>query len=42
MALTSIGKRILCEYVGRIQVSGRLEKLTINAAVKLTLTQQKI
>ena len=40
MALTTVGKRVLGEYVARVQASGKLEKLTINGAVKLTPVQQ--
>lgn len=40
MAITKVGRRVLYEYVVRIQVSGKLEKLTIAGAVKLTPQQQ--
>jgi hypothetical protein len=40
MAITTVGRRVLYEYVARVQVSGKLEKLTIAGAVKLTPQQQ--
>ncbi len=40
MAITAAAQRVLGEYVARIQASGKLEKLTINNAIRLTLQQQ--
>jgi hypothetical protein len=40
MALTTVGRRLLLEYVGRVNLTSKLEKLTIAGAVKLTPKQQ--
>lgn len=40
MAMTTVGLRVLGEYVARAQATGVAEKLTINNAVALTPKQQ--
>lgn len=40
MALTTVGRRLLYEYVARVQAKGKLEKVTIANAVRLTPQQQ--
>jgi hypothetical protein len=40
MAFTTVAIRVLGEYVARVQASGKVEKLTINNAVRLTAAQQ--
>jgi hypothetical protein len=40
MAITTVGRRVLNEYVARVQSTGKLEKLTIANAVSLTPKQQ--
>ncbi|MBJ7309614.1 hypothetical protein ACFOLJ_09710 [Rugamonas sp. CCM 8940] len=40
MPMTTVALRVLGEYVARVQASGKLEKVTISNAVKLTSQQQ--
>jgi hypothetical protein len=40
MAITTVGRRVLREYIARVDSTAKLEKLTIANAVTLTLKQQ--
>lgn len=41
MALTTVGRRLLYEYIIRLEGNGKAEKLTIANAVRLTTQQQQ-
>jgi len=40
MAITTVGRRVLREYIARVHSTGKVEKLTIANAVALTPKQQ--